>query len=100
VAVTDNGRFAYTANTGSGTISGYRIAPNGELALLNSDGVTGITGPNSSPADMTFSFNSRFLYCRNGNGTISAFRVSQDGSLSALAGISGLPAGTTGLAGD
>jgi 6-phosphogluconolactonase len=99
VAVTDNGRFAYTANTGSGTISGYRIAPNGELALLNSDGVTGITGPNSSPADMTFSFNSRFLYCRNGNGTISAFRVSQDGSLSALAGIGGLRAGTTGLAG-
>jgi 6-phosphogluconolactonase len=99
VAVTDNGRFAYTANTGSGTISGYRIAPDGELTLLNSDGVTGITGPNSSPADMTFSFNSRFLYCRNGNGTISAFRVGQDGSLSALAGISGLPPGTTGLAG-
>jgi hypothetical protein len=49
---------------------------------------------------MTFSFNSRFLYCRNGNGTISAFRVSQDGSLSALDGISGLPVGATGLTGD
>src|SRR5262249_15627348 len=99
LVVTENGRFAYTANTGSGTISGYRISPNGELALLNSDGVTGITGPNSSPADMTFSFNNRFLYCRGGNGTISAFLVNPDGSLSALEGISGLAVGATGLAG-
>jgi 6-phosphogluconolactonase (cycloisomerase 2 family) len=99
LVVTDNGRFAYTANTGSGTLTGYRITPNGELALLNSDGVTGITGPHSSPADMAFSFNNRFLYCRNGNGTISAFVVNQDGSLSAFDGISGLPAAATGLAG-
>jgi 6-phosphogluconolactonase (cycloisomerase 2 family) len=99
LVVTDSGRFAYTANTGSGTLTGYRIAPNGELARLNSDGVTGITGAGSAPADMTFSINSRFLYCRSGNGTISAFLVNQDGFLSELDGVSGLPAGTTGLAG-
>ncbi len=96
--VTEGGRYAYTANTGSGTISGYRIA-DGALTLLNADGVTGITGPGSSPADMTLSVNSRFLYCRTGNGTISGFRVNANGSLSALRSISGLPAGTTGLAG-
>ena len=97
--VTENGRFAYTANTGSGTISGYRLAPDGALSLLNADGVTGITGANSSPADMTLSLNSKFLYCRNGNGTISAFRVNDNGSLLPLNGTSGLPAGSAGLAG-
>ncbi|HXT40116.1 MAG TPA: beta-propeller fold lactonase family protein [Candidatus Angelobacter sp.] len=99
VAVTDDGRFAYTANTGSGTISGFRIASDGSLNLLNADGVTGITGTGSSPADMTLSTGSRFLYVRNGNGTISAFLVKADGSLNPLQSISGLPAGATGLAG-
>jgi hypothetical protein len=55
VVVTGSGRFAYTANTGSGTISGYRLGTDGALTLLNADGVTGITGANSSPADMTLS---------------------------------------------
>jgi 6-phosphogluconolactonase (cycloisomerase 2 family) len=97
--VTGNGRFAYTANTGSGTISGYRLATDGALTVLNADGVTGITGANSSPADMTLSLNSRFLYCRNGNGTISAFSVNATGALSPLNGITGLPPGSVGLAG-
>jgi 6-phosphogluconolactonase (cycloisomerase 2 family) len=99
VVVTGSGRFAYTANTGSGTISGYRLETDGALTLLNADGVTGITGAGSSPADMTLSFDGRFLYCRNGNGTISAFRVSSNGSLTPLIGVSGLPLGTAGLAG-
>jgi 6-phosphogluconolactonase (cycloisomerase 2 family) len=99
VAVTDNGRFAYTANTGSGTISGFRVASDGSLSRLNADGVTGITGTGSSPADMTLSAGSRFLYVRNGNGTISAFQVKADGSLNPFQSISGLPPGTTGLAG-
>lgn len=99
IAVTANGRFAYAANTGSGTISGYRIAMDGALTLLNTDGVTGITGPGSAPTDMALSANSRFLYSRNGNGTISAFRVGANGSLSPLTGVSGLPDGSAGLAG-
>jgi 6-phosphogluconolactonase len=99
VVVTGSGRFAYTANTGSGTISGYRLETDGALTLLNADGVTGTTGAGSSPADMTLSLDGRFLYCRNGNGTISAFRVSSNGSLTPLIGVSGLPLGTAGLAG-
>jgi 6-phosphogluconolactonase len=99
IAVTRNGRFAYAANTGSGTISGYTVAPDGRLTLLNPDGVTGITGGGSSPADLTISKNGRFLYSRNGNGTISAFRVNANGSLTPLSGVEGLPAGATGIAG-
>src|SRR6266851_4783580 len=38
VVLTNDGRFAYTTNTGSGNISGYRVEFNGMLRLLNADG--------------------------------------------------------------
>jgi len=99
VVVTGNGRFAYTTNTGSGSITGLRIRHGGTIELLDADGRTGDTGAGSSPIDMALSRNSRFLYSLNsGNGTLSAFRVRKNGSLVALPGISGLPAGTNGLA--
>jgi 6-phosphogluconolactonase (cycloisomerase 2 family) len=41
VVVTPNGRFAYVTNTGSGSISGYRITFDGELELLDADGRDG-----------------------------------------------------------
>jgi 6-phosphogluconolactonase (cycloisomerase 2 family) len=97
VIVTRNGRFAYVSNTGSGTISGYRVVRNGTLHLLNDDGVTGTTGP--GPIDLAMSRSSRYLYSLNsGDGTISAFRVNANGSLNALPGVSGIPAGANGLA--
>jgi 6-phosphogluconolactonase len=97
IVVTDNGRFTYTSNTGSGSISGYRVGREGELTLLDADGRTGITGP--GPIDMALSRNSRFLYSLNsGDGTISGFRVEADGGLTAIGGTTGLPGGTNGLA--
>jgi hypothetical protein len=42
VVVTEDGRFAYTTNTGSGSISGYEI-DDGALTLLNADGRTADT---------------------------------------------------------
>jgi 6-phosphogluconolactonase len=98
IAVTGDGRFAYAANTGSGTISGYTLTLEGRLTLLNPDGVTGIIGAGSSPADLAISENGHFLYSRNGNGTISVFRINAGGSLTPRSGITGLPAGTTGIA--
>jgi 6-phosphogluconolactonase (cycloisomerase 2 family) len=97
IVVTENGRFAYTTNTGSGSISGYRVRHDGALALLDADGQTGLTGP--SPTDMATTGNSRFLYSLNsGDGTISAFRVNRDGGLAPIGGASGLPSAATGLA--
>lgn len=98
VVVTDNGRFAYVSNTGSGSISGYRIAPDGGLELLDADGRTADTGAGSGPIDLALSAG-HYLYSLNGgNGTISAFRVTQHGALQPVATIPGIPAGANGLA--
>jgi 6-phosphogluconolactonase len=93
-------RFVYTANAGSGSISGFRVGHRGSLELLDADGQTGLTGDGSHPADMAQSCDGRFLYSlNNGNGTISAFRVKSDGSLQPLMVVSGLPTSAAGLAG-
>ena len=97
VVITGDGRFAYTSNTGSGTISGYGLSPAGELQLLDPDGITATTM--AGPIDLALTRNGRFLYSLDsGGGTISAFGVKGDGSLAPLAGASGLPAGANGLA--
>jgi len=97
VVVTNNGRYAYTANAASGSISGFQIGRDGSLGLLNADGRTSVTGDN--PSDMALSQNSQYLYVRIGRtGSIGAFAVQADGSLQLLAGASGLPANSAGLA--
>ena len=97
IVVTKNGRYAYTTNTGSGSIAGYRIHRDGELSLLDADGRTGLTGP--GPIDMALSRSSRHLYSLNaGDESISAFRVGGDGSLTPIGTVAGLPDGATGLA--
>jgi 6-phosphogluconolactonase (cycloisomerase 2 family) len=98
---TTNGRFAFTANAGSGTISGYGINAQGALQLLVPSGVSGSTGAGSTPLDLDLSRGDHFLYVlESGAGRIGAFAVSGNGALTALAGIGGLQAqhGYQGLA--
>ena len=97
VVITRNGRFAYTSNTGSNTISGYGLSRAGELTLLDANGVTATTG--SGPIDLALTEDSGVLYSLDsGAGTISAFRVEKNGSLTPAPGASGVPARATGLA--
>jgi 6-phosphogluconolactonase len=97
IVVTKNGRLAYTTNTGSRSISGYRVSHDGALTLLDAEGQTGLTGP--GPIDMALTGNSRFLYSLNsGDGTITGFRVKADGGLAPVGGANGLPTVATGLA--
>ena len=100
VVVTKNGRFAYTSNTGTANISGYKIKHNGSIVLLNDGGNTGSTGDGSKPIDMAISNNSQYLYCLNaGNQTISVFRINNGhGNLYPIQTVSGLTAGGAGLA--
>ena len=97
VVVTRNGRFTYTTNTGSNSISGFRIASDGALTLLDADGKTATTG--AGPLDLALAKKSRLLYSLNGGvPEIQGFVVNGDGSLDPLGSVGGLPAGTVGLA--
>lgn len=102
VVITRDGRYAYTANFGSGTISSYSLSANGELGLL--DGRAAFTGAASQPVDLALSADSRFLYLLlRGNGAVAPFRINDDGSLTSLGnpiGGGGLPVndGASGLA--
>lgn len=99
VAVTKNGRFAYVTNTGSGSLSAYRIARDGSITLRDADGRTGDTGTGSAPLDIAFSNNNRYIYTlNNGTHSLGAFRVQANGGLVAIPGANGLPIGANGLA--
>lgn len=99
VAITRNGKFAYVSNTGSGSLSAYRIAHDGSITLRDADGRTGDTGTGSAPLDIAFSNNDRYIYTLNsGTHSLGAFRVQSNGGLVALPGANGLPIGANGLA--
>jgi 6-phosphogluconolactonase (cycloisomerase 2 family) len=99
LVVTKNGRFAYTTNTPSDSLSGYGINVDGTLSLLDADGRTGETGPGANPIDMDLSNGDRYLYTLNGgNGSIGAFGVFHDGSLENIQTVPGIPVGANGLA--
>ncbi len=99
IAVTQDGRYAYTTNAASGTITGFAVS-NGALSRLTADGVTANVGAGSAPAEMAVSRNGKFLYANSGGQhAIVAYAIGADGSLTPLfGGAAGLPAGTNGLA--
>jgi len=96
IAISKNGKYAYTTNAGSGSISSYKIAEDGALTLLIA--AAGLTGPGSSPVDMAFSNNGTFLYALgNASHAITIFQMASDGSLTNLSAAS-VPVGVAGLA--
>ncbi len=101
LGVTPNGRYAYTTNTGDGTLTGFRVMADGNLALLQNDGQSASTGPDSAPIDLGIDPLGLYLYTLDsGSESISAFRILPDGSLFPLMGfgVAGLPDGANGLA--
>jgi 6-phosphogluconolactonase len=97
VAVTKNGKIAYSANAGSSSVSAYRVAQDGSLTLLN--GRAGLTGDGTAPIDMSMSHNSQYLYVLSARSqNVIGFAVQPDGSLVSLGAFGGLPEGTGGIA--
>ena len=97
LVLTYDGRYVYTANAGSASISGFRVQWNGSLERLDDPSLPAKTGMH--PADMAFSHDGDVLFSlNNGDGTISAFGVKSDGSLEGKSGLSGLPTTSAGLA--
>lgn len=98
LVVSKNGRFAYTANAAAGTISGFAIAADGSLSLLDPSGASTSLGAGSHPLDEAISGNGQFLYdLADGAHRIDAFRIADDGSLT-TAGSIAVPAGVAGIA--
>jgi 6-phosphogluconolactonase len=100
IEISKNRRFAYTTNTGSGSITGYRIGGSGQLTLLDADGETADTGEGSAPTDLSLTRNGLFLYALNaGDNEIDGFFVNPfNGRLWPIGTVDGIPAGATGLA--
>lgn len=80
IAISQDGRFAYTTNTASGTVSQLAIGVGAELSLQQA--VAGVTGAGSLPQDADFTPGGKFLYVRNAEGSVSAFSVEAGGALS------------------
>jgi 6-phosphogluconolactonase (cycloisomerase 2 family) len=100
IAITKNGRFAYTTNTGSGTVTGYSVdAHSGAIASLDADGVTGDLGAGANPLDASLSRSSRFLFVLSpATHEIAVFRVRHDGRLDKCPSRDGIPESAAGLA--
>ena len=89
-AATPDGRFVYTNNAGSATISGFSIAGNGTLTPLPNT-IQGTNPSGSANIDLAISSDGKFLYSLNaGKGTIGIFAINQDGSLASLGSASGV----------
>ena len=97
IVISNRSRFAYTTNTGSGTVSSYRIQSGGVLTLANS--VAADLGMGSAPIDMALEKTGRFLYVHAaGAQEIKVLRIASDGTLTLVSSTGGLPMGAQGIA--
>ena len=98
VAVTPNGRFAYTANAGTSSLSSYRIERSGRIVLAHA--VAGSTGANAGATDIAVASDGRRLFALAlRSQQVVSLRVEADGTLVAAGSIA-VPAGSVGLAAD
>jgi 6-phosphogluconolactonase (cycloisomerase 2 family) len=100
--IVDNaGRFAFTANAGSATITGFAILDDGRLRRIETSGVSADLGTGANPLDLDTSRDGKFLYVfKNGTGSIGGYAVANDGRLTFVSDTPGLAArgGYMGLA--
>ncbi|HYN33764.1 MAG TPA: beta-propeller fold lactonase family protein [Ilumatobacteraceae bacterium] len=95
--ISADGRFAYTTNAASSTISSYSIARDGSLTLVAAVAATTSAGP----TDIAQSSDGAHLYVRMRSGSVGMFAVNGDGTLTSLGEVAGAASiGTSGLAAD
>ncbi len=98
LSVTRGGRYAYSSNTGSGTVTGFRVDNAGTLTPRTDNGITGVTGGEALDSAIV---DDKFLYVLSvgaGGSTITGFAIAHDGSLTLIGSVGGLPVSTVGLA--
>lgn len=87
------GDVFFVSNTGSNTLSSFRIGAGGQPTLLSA--VAAVTNP--GPIDLASS--GGFLYAETGlTGTVDGFVVGHDGTLVPIGSVGGLPPGLEGIA--
>ena len=100
-AVTADGHFVYTSNSGSSSISGFAVSNSGALTPIPGT-VVGINPSGATNLDIAVSADGKFLYSLNaGNGSIGVFGIQPvSGTLTNLGTLGGLPAaaGLNGIA--
>lgn len=97
VAVTPNGKFAYTGNAGSSSISRYQVGRDGSLSL--GEPAAGVTGSGTGVTDLAVSRSGQALYAlAPGALRVVAFEVGADGRLTPSSTLTGLPGMMVGLA--
>jgi 6-phosphogluconolactonase (cycloisomerase 2 family) len=97
IRFTPNGRFAYAANAGSGSLSSYQVSRRGELSLQAVQAADTGT-PRSVPVDLDITRDGRFLYVVSSLiGTVKGFRIEENGSLTPVASIDGFPTSMQGI---
>src|ERR1051326_4382677 len=75
-------QYSYITNTGTDTVSGFAIASDGSISLLNADGKTAVLAPGANPLDMAISSDSKYLYVLEQQlPAIASFVIQTDGSL-------------------
>ena len=91
-----NGRIAYTANAGSGTISAFRIGSDGRLHLR---GVVASPGSTSKPLDESVTPGGGYLdVLTSGLNSITSYRIGHHGTLVPIGSVGGLPVGDVSVA--
>ena len=95
VVVAEGGRYAYTTNAHSNSISTYQVARNGDLVLQASVGAA--TGVGPTDLALTTSNGQHLLVYDSGAGEIDEFDLGAGGTLSEVASVYGLASTAEGL---
>lgn len=94
-------QYSYITNTRADTVSGLKIASDGSITLLNSNGITAQLPTGAFPLDDVISADSNYLYvlAEHLPGLIG-FRIQSDGSLVQVTTVTGIPTSSFGMAGN
>jgi len=93
-------QYSYITNTNSDSVSGFAIASDGSISLLNADGKTAVLARGAFPLDMAMSGDSKYLYVLEQKiGTIGGYQIQNDGSLVGIQNLTGVPTSSYGMIG-
>ena len=96
IVISKDGKFAYSTNAGSESVSGYHVDDDGRLTLFN--GRAGETGVGTGPTDASKSRDGRFVYVLSPRSqTVIGFEMQGDGSLVSIGSFGGLQPNAAGI---